>query len=205
MPPTIDILPEELELSSRIGKQVARTWKAVESDDLTGYLNLWLVQNHSILIRYRGEDGGKNKLALSMHRAANKYCLKEQKIANGGVLTDNLHYTVEQVRAMLPYIWELDSWTQNSVSDWAGTKIGNTAPAAFDNALAMLSDVSGAFYGLNKRNQLILTLRFKESKNYKDIAKALAIDEPGAKSAVHRAVSRLLDSLGGVSADLNQK
>lgn len=205
MPTVIDILPEELALARSIGKQVARKWKAVEQDDVVAYLNLWLVQNNKTLIRYRQEDKGKDKLNLSMRRAANKYCLKEQKIANGGILTDNLYYTVDQVRAMLPYIWELESWTQNSTSDWAGTRISNTAPEAFDNALAMLADVSGAFYGLNKRNQLILTLRFKESKNYKDIAKALSIEEDGAKSAVHRAISRLLDSLGGASADLNQK
>ena len=196
----MEISREHLNLAIRIGRQVSSKWASVETEDCIAYLNLWLVKNQRIVKRY-SEEGieGMKKLTASMHRAAHKYCIKEQTVANGGILSDTSFYSLPQIRRLLPYIWELDSWTQTSFIEGFGAPKVGLSSGQFDNVLAMLADVSGVFYGLSKENQELLTMKFRDNLSYKQIAKKLNLEEGTARQFVHRTIKRLQDNLGGTN------
>jgi hypothetical protein len=64
---TLHLEPEELKLAEKIAARIGSKWSAVDVDDLTGHLYLWLLTNIKSVQRWR-EEVGDGKLYVSLRR-----------------------------------------------------------------------------------------------------------------------------------------
>ena len=69
--------------------------------------------------------------------------------------------------------------------------------ADFGNAVAIMADIRGAFYSLNREIREVLELRFRDGLTYDEIGELAGISKVGAKKRVDRAIERLHDALSG--------
>ena len=204
------ITTEELHIAKRVAKKMAYRWNAIEWEDLNGHLNLWLCEHQDTLKRWREEEGGMGKLSVALTREAAKYASGEQTERNGGKLYYNITYTDQQVEAIIPFIWDYSGITmQTSIPQHPslGTPIVETAPISgntFDDALAILADISSVYYDLPKTDQLILALRYRQDLTYKKIGTQMNITDDAARKRVDRAIKRLSEKLNG-GTDLDAK
>lgn len=199
--PQVDLLPSEIQLAQTIAKKATSLWKSIENEDATSHLYLWLTKNHRNVLRYREEEFGLAKLTLSLKRECNDYCVKETKIKNGGHLEDHFAYSKEQIRRSLPYIWELDSWSQTTVYEKEGKASTGINNQIFDNALAMLSDISSAYSLLDNLDKEILALKYNSGYTAKEIAQKLNVGEKIAQKRINTAVGRLYITLNSEELD----
>lgn len=192
------VKPSELELAERIAKKVGSKWSAVEVEDLTSHLYLWLLERESTLQRYRQEPGGEGKLYVSLYRAATKYCVAEQEQANGGPL-DADSYKVEVIVNALPYIFDQSNWAQTTVAvhPRSGSVVSRSHDS--DTLLEILTDIKRCFSKLNKDQQDILAMRYRDDLHLGEIADILGITKMTARNRIARAVRSLQIKLNGVA------
>lgn len=197
----IIVTDEEINIAKILARKFASRWKAADWEDVNGHLLLWMCQHQNNMERWRKEEGGMGKLHVTLSREASKFCSNEQTHQNGGVLSYNLEYSPTQVEAALPFMWDFThSNMQRSVPmhPTFGTPIVDTLPLSsqsFDDALAVLADISSGYYGLTKGDQTILELRFREDFTFRKIGKTMNITEDAARKRVDRAVQRLAGKL----------
>ena len=192
---TINIEPMELRTAEKVATRIGSRWSAVDVDDLTSHLYLWLVQNLKALERWRGEFNGEGKLYVSLRREAAKYCAREQAAGVGRPIQSGNFYTAEIVSRALPFIFEDIPQTTVAVNPITGEAAN--IPAEFDMAVALLADIRGMFYGLNREIRQVLEWRFRDGLTFEEIGELKSITKDGGKKAVDRAVARLVDALAG--------
>lgn len=189
------ITQHELKLAERVAYRIGSKWSLVETDDLTSHLYLWLVQNTKAVERWRDEDSGEGKLYVSLRREAAKYSAREQAARVGRPIQAGNFYTPDLLDRALPYIFEDIPQTtvlENPVTGEA-SRVGTT----FDDALTLLADIRGHFYGLNRELKQVLEWRYRDGLTFEEIGELRGITKDGAKKQVERAVSRLADALAG--------
>lgn len=188
------VLPNEMKLAEKIAWRIGAKWSAVEIDDLTSHLYLWLVENQRALERWRLE-ASEGKLYVSLRREAAKYCAREQAARVGRPIQQDNFYTSGIVERALPYIFEdipQTTVTQNPVTGAPGH-----IPAEYDTALNLLTDIKQSFHGLNPEVREVLAWRFRDGLTFEEIGELKSITKDGGKKSVDRAVQRLVDSLAG--------
>lgn len=192
---TIHLEPNELKLAEKIAYRIGSRWSAVEVDDLTSHLYLWLVSNVKALERWRDEESGEGKLYVSLRREAAKYSAREQAARVGRPITVGNFYTAELLDRALPYIFE--DVPQTSVLENPVTGHVGSVPSEFDNAVTILADIKGAFYGLNPDVRRVLEWRYRDGLTFEEIGDLRNITKDGARKQAERALSRLVDALAG--------
>lgn len=192
---TIHLEPHELKVAERVATRIGSRWSAVEIDDLTSHLYLWLVTNIKAVERWRAESTGEGKLYVSLRREAAKYSAKEQAArVNRPIQAENF-YNARMLEKALPFIFE--DVPQTTVAANPVTGEPESVPAEYDTAIALLADIRGAFYGLNPEMREVLAWRFRDGLNYEEIGDLRKITKDGARKQVERALSRLVDALAG--------
>jgi DNA-directed RNA polymerase specialized sigma24 family protein len=192
---TIQLEAEELRLAERVAGRIASKWALVEQDDLTSHLYMWLVQNINAVQRWRTEEAGTGKLYVSLRREAAKYSAREQAARVGRPIQVGNFYTPELLDRALPFIFEdvpQTSVMENPVSG-EPARVGNE----FDQAVTIIADIRGHFYGLNRELKQVLEWRYRDGLTFEEIGELRGITKDGAKKQVERAVSRLADALAG--------
>lgn len=184
----------ELKLAERVAARIGSRWSGVEIDDVTGHLYLWLVENQDVVARWRSEQGGEGKLFVSLRREAAKYCAKEQAIRTNRPLDAEPAYPVDVLERALPFIFEEWPVTEVRVNPVTGEPLDD--PQTAGTALAVLADVSGAFYGLPSEVREVLAWRFRDGLTYEEIGELAGMTKDGAKKRVARGLRRLSDALG---------
>lgn len=192
---SIHLEPSELRLAERVAERIGSKWSMVEVDDLTSHLYLWLVQNVGALSRWRSEPSGEGKLYVSLRREAAKYCAKEHAARIGQPIQQGNFYTPDLLERALPFIFE--DTPETVVVENPVTGEPQNMPNESGLAVAIMSDVRGAFYGLNIQLRQVLEWRFRDGLTFEEIGDLRGITKDGAKKQVERAVSRLADALAG--------
>lgn len=192
---TTPLEPEELKVAERVAARIGSRWSAVEIDDLTSHLYLWLLSNPKSVERWRGEESGQGKLYVSLRREAAKYSAKEQAARVGRPIQVGNFYSRELLHRALPYIFEDVPQTDVVVNPVTGQ--AETIPSEFDRAVSLLADVRGAFYGLNRELKTVLEWRYRDGLTFEEIGELRNITKDGAKKQVERALNRLVDALAG--------
>lgn len=187
--------PEELQVAERVAARIGSRWSAVEVDDLTGHLYLWLLTNINTVSRWRGEEGGNGKLYVSLRREAAKYSAKEQAARVGRPIQEGNFYNRDLLHRALPFIFEDTPQTDVYVNPVTGR--AEAIPSEFDKAVSLLADIKGAFYGLNREQKTVLEWRYRDGLTFEEIGELRNITKDGAKKQVERALGRLVDSLAG--------
>lgn len=191
---TLHLEPSELKLAEKVAARIGSKWTAVEIDDLTGHLYLWLLNNIKAVERWRDETGD-GKLYVSLRREAAKFCAKEQAAAVGRPITAGNFYTPELLDRGLPFIFEDAPQTITLVNPVTGRPEGSSSEHGL--ALTILTDIKAAYYGLNKEIQEVLAWRYRDGLTLEEIGELRNLTKAGAGKSVERGLQRLSDSLTG--------
>ena len=187
----------ELQLAERIAKRVGNKWSAVEVEDLTSHLYLWLMEHFQTVQRYRQEPGGEGKLYVSLYRVATKYCVAEQEASNGAPL-DADGYKLEVIINALPYIFDETNWAQTTVSVHPTTGSPTQRSGYEYNTLVeLLTDIRRCFRHLNKDQQAVLAMRYRDDLTLTEIADIIGATKMTARNRIARAVKSLQIKLNG--------
>lgn len=189
------IEPRELTLAGKIAQRIGSRWSAVEVDDLTSHLYLWLLEHSNQLAKWRAQEGGEGKLYVSLRREAAKYCAKQQAAAVGRPIAADNFYTLELLTRALPYLFEQTPETTAEINPRTGQALYVNSES--NTALAIMADIRGAYYGLNAEVRQVLEWRFQDGLTYEEIGELRNMTKDGAKKSVDRAISRLSDALSG--------
>lgn len=192
----IELQPDELRTAERVARRLGSKWSAVEIDDLTSHLYLWLVTNRQVVGRWRDDPHGGGKLYVSLRREAARFCAREQAVRVGRPISSNdSFYTFERVCKVLPFIFEDFPETVVVINPVTGAP--QHVPSESGIAVTILADVCGAFYGLTREQREVLGWRYRDGLAYDEIGELRDITKDGAKKQCDRAVQRLVDSLSG--------
>jgi RNA polymerase sigma factor (sigma-70 family) len=189
------LTPEELKTAERVAGRIGSKWSAVEIDDLTSHLYLWLVENKTTVERWRGDEYGAGKLYVSLRREAAKFCAREQSARSNRTAPVSNFYNRDLLDRALPFIFEATPQTTSNVDPQTGRAL--ESPSEFDTAVSIMADIRGAFYGLNRQIREILELRYRDGLTLEEIGEIQGITKDGAKKRLDRALSRLSDALAG--------
>lgn len=190
----VTVLPNEMKLAEKVAWRVGSKWSAVEIDDLTSHLYLWLVENTRALERWRLE-ASEGKLYVSLRREAAKFCAREQAARVGRPITENNFYNVGLVERALPFIFEDTPQTTVAQNPVTGQPV--SVPSEYDVALNLLTDIRQTFHGLNPDVKEVLAWRFRDGLTFEEIGELKGITKDGGKKSVDRAVIRLVNALAG--------
>lgn len=188
--------PSELQLAQRIARRVGGKWSAVEVEDLTSHLYLWLMEHNATVQRYRKEPGGEGKLYVSMYRVATKYCVSEQELSNGAPL-DADGYKLEEIVNALPYMFDQSNWAQTTVA--VHPQNGSPVHKSYDfnKLLDLMTDIKRCYSKLTKDQQAILAMRYRDDLHLGEIADILGTTKMTARNRIARAVKSLQIKLNG--------
>lgn len=193
-----EIVDHELTLARRLAYKTAQKWPAVEAEDLSSELTLWLFENREAVARYREEEGGEGKLYVALRRHASKICAKEQTIRSGAPLDHDAEYTVGQVERAMPFVFEDVVQSSVAVDPSNGALVGgSTYSGDYGVAMAVLMDMRGAYADMPPEVKLVLALRFRDGLTYDEIADLTGCSKRTAIRRVARAVQRVRDHLCG--------
>lgn len=187
---------EELEMAAKVGRTIGSRWSAVDPEDVTAELYLWLLKNMRAVLRWRGEDSiGRAKLYVTLKREAAKYCAHEQAQMNGAPLRQDRTYTVAVLDRALPFLFE--DVPQTTVHEHPRTGQPLDVPHEHNLAVSVMADIRSEFYGLDKSLRHTLELRYRDGLTYEEIGPLVGLTKDGALKRVQRGLSRLSDALGG--------
>lgn len=147
------------------------------------------------------------KLDVALTREAAKYCANESTQNNRGSMYYDIQYTPTQIERILPFIWDYAiQGLQTIVPEHPqhGTPIIQGNSTRFDDALAIVADVSSVYYSLPTSDKQALELRYKYDLTFSKVAERLGVTEDAARKRVDRAVQRIANKLTG-GADLDSK
>lgn len=192
----ITINPEELKTAERVANRVGSRWSAVEIDDLTSHLYLWIVSHRKTVEEWRKDPYGPGKLYVALRREAAKYSAKEQAARVGRPIGADNFYTRDLLDRALPFVFEETPQTTVSIDPRTGLPSGPVGYES-DRAVAIMADIRGAFYGLNPQIREILELRYRDGLTLEEIGEIKGLTKDGAKKRLDRALARLEDALAG--------
>lgn len=191
------ITEHEMKLAERVGKRAASRWSAVDADDVISHLYLWIASNTEAVSRWRVDESGEAKLFVTLRREAAKFCASEQQHSAGKPIRSQNFYTADLLARALPFIFEETPVTTAKENPMNGQTYSAGGPEDFGNAAAILADIRGAFYGLNRDIRHVLELRFRDGLTLEEIGELSGLTKVGVKKRVDRALDRLCDALSG--------
>lgn len=192
---TFELQVNELKLARDTARRIGSRWSQIEIEDLESVLVLWLFEHDKNVTRWRTEERGWGKLFVALKREALKYCTRETAAKVGQPLTRENFYNEAMLTRALPFLFE--EWPQTAVRQNPHTGKPVDKPFEFNNALTIMADISGAFYGLTNDEREILEWRFRDGLTLDEIASLKNVTKEGASKMIDRCVKHLSDKLAG--------
>lgn len=187
-------------LVSIISYEFAKRYRMVDREDISQELWLWFVQRPNKVRDWYSQHEVKDRdklIARSLRNAALKYCTREKARNLGYEVQDNFYYEPNVIEEFLPYVLTDSYVIPIGVNDINYRPTSNQV-AENNTWLAVRADISKAFDSINERHQNILRLRFGSlSTTLKEVGSELQISEDAARKRVDRALSAMIDELGG--------
>lgn len=187
------------DLVHQIAAEFQRRYIMCEKEDIEQELWLWFA-SHSLKLDEWSELEQKDQdklIAKSIRNAALKYCEKEKAKTSGYELADLYYYDISVVEAFLPSIITESYELPAKIKD-LNHKPGKGDVSDGMNWLTLRSDIASAFYKLTEAKQKILIVRFAdEQAEWNKLAKEWNTTPDGARMKVQRAMSSLVQNLGG--------
>ena len=192
-------IEEYMAMVKQLSAEYSRKYQMIETNDIAQELWLWFV-THTDKYKEWSELEQKDKdkvIAKSLRNAALKYCQKEKAKIIGYDISDLYYYDASVVEAFLPSIITESYEIPTKIKD-LNFKPSKSEVQDGMNWLSLRSDIAAAFYKLNNIKQKILIQRFiNESTEWADLAKEWNTTADGARMKVKRAVTSLINNLGG--------
>ena len=191
---SLELTKAEMEAAKNTAWRIGSKWSAVENEDLESHLVLWMLKHIEKLGKWRAEPKGKGALYVSLKREALRYCTRETAARNGVPIDRPHFYNVAMLERAMPFVFE--AWPETMVAQDPNNGRSLGRPFSSGDALAIMADISGAFYGLPREMIEVLELRFRDGLTFKEISEIKGVTQEGARYMVDRALKRLSDTLG---------
>ena len=196
---TNNYIEEYMGMVKQLSADYAKKYQMVEANDIAQELWVWFL-SHTVKYKEWSELEQKDKdrlIAKSLRNAALKYCQNEKAKKSGYDISDLYYYDASVVEAFLPSIVSESYEIPTKIKDlnFKPTK-GEISDGM--NWLSLRSDIASAFYKLTETKQNILRLRFSnELAEWSTLAKDWDTTSDGARMKVKRAITSLINNLGG--------
>lgn len=196
----MDLTKDEMKAAEVVARRMARHWDGVEQEDLTAELYLWLVAKYKTVLRYRTLSYGMKSLYKALNRAAHKYAVKQQSHYNGASVKQmklqTYTYNYKEISIGLTYYWEPE--TLNSNVAIVHPQYGYVIKTEDDkeNITATILDIKRVWNKLNPDEQLLLETRYRDGRQWKQIADIYNIKESAARQRTRRVLDKIVELLG---------
>lgn len=189
-------------LVAHVSSMLSRRYQMIERSDIEQEIWLWFLTHEEKLAEWAKLDN-KSEIKLvskSTQRAGLKFCEKEKARVVGYDLADLHYYDKATVEMFLPYILSDDYQIPPELTPTNLDSRVTKDPSEGNGWLAMWSDISKGFDLLGEDHQNILRQRFlNESITYREVGLKFGISEEAARKRVDRAITTLINKIGGQS------
>lgn len=200
-----DWLIEADEIAANVARQVHRKYTTYfDVADVRQELVAWCLRKEQRVREWldpaqdtHGRKVGIKMLAKAMNREADKYCRSRKAKICGYDVADEFFYSSWMLEELIPRIMDRDDWLPPATTTNPYVSNGGSDPATGNNYLAMILDTRAAFEKLEPSDQMILTMKYVESRTLSDIALALGISDSSVSRRIHSALRRMVQHLGG--------
>lgn len=170
------------------------------ADDFRQEAVCWMLENERELSQRREEIGEPDKfekyLATCLRNEANDYLVDVRDQAGGQPRHGAYWYTVNELKALLPSMFDPEKWHEPPVSDEGGGR-SQRRPAEGGNWIATLADVARAYSRLDKADRDLLENLHRYGGRNKDLAEEAGVTEATMSYRHTQCLKRLLRELGG--------
>lgn len=159
---------------------------------------LWALEHPRKVEMWRDKGKhGQNLLRFSVKQACLSLIAKERRRVYQLERGDIAYYTPAIIREILPDIFDMDDWLSATSNDTEKVS-GTSKPSEGNNRLATIVDVKFAFDGLSDEDKALLTELYADGGvTHQVLAATLEVSEKTIQRREQRAVTRLVDRLGG--------
>jgi RNA polymerase sigma factor (sigma-70 family) len=178
-----------------MARQYGRSYPMVDWEDIAQELRLWWLRSKKAAEYVEEGAEGRRKINTSLAREAMMFCHREKAAIVGYKIEDMFFYSTGQLRDLLPLVFDYDNWfLLGQTDDVGGTK---RDPAEGNDALAQLADVTLGLGGLDKEDQELLVLLYRDGYTEQEMADYYEVPCETLRKRHYRALKRLQKRLGG--------
>jgi RNA polymerase sigma factor (sigma-70 family) len=180
---------------SYVAAATARAYPQATREDVSQQLWAHAQANLPRLFDYMQRQDGERIIRSILNQEARTYAIKERAAVTGYAPDDQEWYTPNQIRAILPDVYEYENWQsfERRGQERRATPIAN----ATGDRLAAILDVRKALDQILPDQRDILRQHYGEGWGLEDIGEAWSISEGAARQRLHRAVHAVRNALGG--------
>ena len=184
-------------LVASIAYEFSRKFRMIETNDIRQQLWIWFLEHPNKVKTWETLEGKQSVklIARSLRNAAKDYCQKEKAQTGGYRVEDNYYYDKELVELLLPAVFS--GSRKPPVMNELGYVNARKVLSEGNNWSAMCADVENAFNRLHEEQQFILDTRYGEGLEIGVLSEQLSISQDAARMRINRAMSNLLNLLGG--------
>lgn len=192
-------VPQEvLDVAVGVASEVARRTPYVTHADLMSEAAVWALSNRVRVTAYLALDERERDsvIAKSLRHRMRRVAQKARADAHGYRYQDLAWYSVGDIAAMLPCVYDRDAWSSPPSPD-SNAGRGSSLPSERGGWIASLADVADAIRKLPARDRVILQMRFLDDLPQREIAETMAVSEATVSETVSRAPGKIQRLLGG--------
>ena len=181
-----------------VAAEYHKKYLMVELDDIKQSLYEWFLEHPNKLDEWEsiGKKDAKNLIYRSLRNQALDYCQKWKAKSIGYEISDLFYYEAEMVEALLPSVIRGETTEMPKLN--LGMPGRPPAPSEGGNMMAMMVEVTHAYYKLSKEDRTVLFYKYAESLDYAGIAKEMELgSEDAARMRHNRAIKKLITRIGG--------
>lgn len=190
------------DMMMQISSEYARRYNMVAIDDLQQEMYLWFVSHPRKFKEWTAlDEKDRDKLiARSLRNQCLKYCEREKARHQGYDTSDLYYYAPSVVEVFLPNIIAESYEMPAKIKDLNFKFTGGDVTDGM-NWLTLRSDIAKGYYKLSEAKQHTLRIRFSDTDaDWSTVAKELNTTPDGARMKVHRAMTSLIQNIGGYKA-----
>lgn len=195
----MELSPRELQIISQGATNACKAQREfIPLPDLVNEGVVWALTHERKIEMWR-EKGkyGENLLRHSVKQACLTLISRERRRIYKLERGDIGYYTTALVREILPDIFHPEDWYSSSQTGDERVS-GISRPSEGNTRLAVLMDVSGAYYSLSDTDQVLLAeLHADGGMAIQVVAATLEVNEKTIRRREDRALQRIVDRLGG--------
>lgn len=188
-----------------VAAEYHKKYLMVELDDIKQSLYEWFLEHPNKLDEWEsiGKKDAKNLIYRSLRNQALDYCQKWKAKSIGYEISDLFYYEAEMVEALLPSVIRGETTEMPKLN--LGMPGRPPAPSEGGNMMAMMVEVTHAYYKLSKEDRTVLFYKYAESLDYAGIAKEMELgSEDAARMRHNRAIKKLITRIGGFKPFLDK-
>lgn len=203
-PPGVDVekLADAVSITSgRVYSKYRRRLKSADEFDVQQELWLFSWKKREKIREYMDRDGrqaqkkGWSALLTTLHRAGERYCIKQAAHDSGYQVQDLKWYTTDSIKDWIAVLVNGDGVLTNQVGE-ADVKVPRM-PGEGWNLEASVADIQRALKVLDAEDRWMLLEHYGHLTNRVKIAEVLEISESTVQRRIDDALKKMLDRLGG--------